>query len=237
MPPESRTAITSTLRELPHFRLLKRDMLDAVAAACNLRVYETPQPVFFEKDPCRSFWVVRAGGVKLFRLRPDGREQVINHLHSGQSFAEAALLNIGVYPVNAMTTEPPTELIEISGEHLRRLMRENDGMAAAMVGSLSMKLLDLVQRIDELSASNAATRLARHFLRLPGAGPSDRPTIELSVTKKDLAASLSITPETLSRILRKWQDDGLIESNGRSITILDAAQLMQLSDGEDGTPV
>jgi CRP-like cAMP-binding protein len=171
--------------------------------------------------------------VKLFRLRPDGREQVINVLGPGMTFAEAAALSLDFYPVNGVATETPTELLEIPGEPIKKLMREDERLAAAMVGSLSMKLLELVERVEELSSASAAGRMARFLMKLPGTGPATRPTVELPAQKKDLAARLGIAPETLSRVLRKWEDQGLIGPSQRTLTILNPGRLLAIADGEE----
>jgi DNA-binding MarR family transcriptional regulator len=100
-----------------------------------------------------------------------------------------------------------------------------------MVGSLCMRLISLVERVEELSLVNAGSRLARHILRQPGSGPSDRVRIDLAMSKKDLAAHLSMTPETLSRLLRRWQDEGLVESERGSVTVLEPGKLLAIADG------
>ena len=117
--------------------------------------------MFFERDPAVAFYAVVTGAVKLFRLRPDGREQVIHALGPGTTFAEAAVLNLGVYPVHAVATETPTELIIIPGEPVKKLIREDERVATAMIGSLSMRLLELVERTEELASASAAEWEAR----------------------------------------------------------------------------
>ena len=101
------------------------------------------------------------------------------------------MLSFGFYPVNGVATETPTDLLEISGEPIKQLMRDDERLAASMVGSLSMRLLELVERVEELSSASASVRLARFLTKLPGAGPPTRPTVELPVAKKDLAARLA----------------------------------------------
>ena len=85
---------------------------------------------------------------------------MIHSLGPGTTFAEAAVLNLGFYPVNAVTTESPTDLIEIAGDPFKELIRDDDRIAKAMIGSLSMRLLELVERVDELASASAA-RAAR----------------------------------------------------------------------------
>jgi len=225
--------VQATLAELPHFRLLDRELVDRIAASSRLRALRSGEIVFHEGEPCRAFFAIHAGAVKLFRVAPDGRERVVHNLGAGHTFAEAALLNMGRYPASAVATENPTELVEIAGEPFLRLLREEPRLAPAVIGSLCMRLVSLVERVEELTLVDAGARLARHLLRQPAHGPTDRVAVELAMAKKDLAAHLSMTPETLSRLLRRWEDRGWIESGRTSVTILDSDALTALSDGAD----
>jgi CRP/FNR family transcriptional regulator len=228
----SEPAPLELLATLPHFQLLERDLLERLAAAARLKAYSAGETVFREGEACRGFFAIRSGGVKLYRTTPDGREQVVHNLGAGQTFAEAALLNIGRYPATAVATESPTELVEIAGGAFMRVFREDDRLAAAMVGSLCMRLLSLVERVEELSLVHASARLARYLVRQPGRAAAGRIELELALPKKELAAHLSMTPETLSRLLRRFQAEGLIESGRTSLTVLDGERLQALADGE-----
>jgi len=226
-------AVLETLSSLPHFRLLARDLLERIVEVSRLRSFDAGQIVFQEGETCRGFFAIRNGAVKLYRTTPDGREQVVHNLREGQTFAEAALLNMGRYPAAAVTTESPTHLVEIGGEPFLRLLREDGRLGPAMVGSLCMRLLSLVERVEELSLVHAGSRLARYLLRQPATGPSERMHVDLPLSKKELAAHLSMTPETLSRLLRRWQDRGWIASERTSVTILEGTRLLAMADGED----
>jgi CRP-like cAMP-binding protein len=225
--------IPAFLRSLSIFRGLDPPALEKVAALSRFMTFEAGQRVFDAGGKCDAFYAVREGGVKLYRLAGDGREQVMQHIGPGRTFAEAALLSLGVFPVSAAATETPTVVATIRGGPFLELFREDEGLARAMVAALSSRLHLLIERVEELTIANAAARLARHVLKLPAKGPADKPVVELPMAKKDLAHHLAITPETLSRLLRRWQDRGLVISDRRELTILDPQRLLAIADGED----
>jgi CRP/FNR family transcriptional regulator len=224
------TETVSELRVLPAFRALPPDLLEQVAACCRPVALQAGETVFLEGEPVRALFAVRRGAVKVFRLSPDGHEQVLHHLRPGQTFAEAAVLSMQRYPASAAATEAGTELLEVAAEPFRELFRSDERMAGAMVSSLSQWLLGLVERIDELSVASAGARLARFLLRQPSHRIEAVTQIELPMAKKELAAHLAIAPETLSRLLRRWQDAGLVRSEGRTLTVLDERLLAALAD-------
>jgi CRP-like cAMP-binding protein len=221
------------LRALPHFKTLPADLLAKIAATAKRHHHTAGDFLFSEGDPCRSFYAIESGAVKLYRTSSDGREQVVHNLHAGATFAEAALLSFGRFPVSGVVTETPTDLIEIGGERFLRLFKEDDRLAPAMVASLSMRLVSLVERVEELSLVQAGSRLARWLLRQPASAAAE-PAIELVLAKKDLAAHLAMTPETLSRLLRRWQEDGWIESERTRVVLKKPERLLDLADGTAG---
>lgn len=224
--------LVSDLRRLPHFRGLPPDLLEAVAAGARRVSLKAGQTVFGEGEPVRAFYSVRRGAVKVYRLSSDGREQVLHHLTEGHTFAEAAVLSMTRYPAHAVAVVG-TELVEIGAEHFLQLFRSDPRLAAAMVSSLSMWLISLTERVEELSVASASARLAHYLLRLPSAVEEKAVVLELPLAKKELAAHLAITPETLSRLLRRWQDAGLLRSDGRRLEILDERLLVAIADRDE----
>lgn len=224
------TAIRESLARLPHFQSLDEERLARIVACSRARSYKANESVFLQGETCRAFFVIETGAVRLYRLTPDGKQQIVHDLRAGQSFAEAAMFQFGVYPVHCEATEASTELIEIDAERFLRLFREDPRIAEVMVSSLCQRLFRLVSRIEELTVVSASARLARYVLNLPGsgAGPIE---VELPFSKKQLAGHLSITPETLSRLLSKWRERGVMESHGRRLVVHTVDTLEAIADG------
>jgi CRP/FNR family transcriptional regulator len=222
-------SIDDALRTLPHFKAVPPDLVAQIASMSRILRPEVGEILFHEGDPCRQFYAIQSGAVKLYRAQPDGREQIVHNLHAGATFAEAAMLSFGRFPVNAVVTEPSTVLLEIGGERFLELFRSDARLAPAMIGSLCMRLVSLVERVEELSLVQAGTRLARWLLRQPAHG-KDEPTVELSLPKKELAAHLAMTPETLSRLLGRWQDEGWIHNERTRVVLRDTRSLLALAD-------
>jgi CRP/FNR family transcriptional regulator len=225
--------LAEALRALPHFRTLPPDLLAKLAEGTRRRGADAGELLFAEGEPCRGFFAIEQGAVRLYRSGPDGREHVVQNLRAGATFAEAALLSFGRYPVSAVAVEDGTVLLEVGAEPFLRLFREDPRLATAMVSSLAVRLVDLVGRVEELSHVQAGARLARWLVKQPaGGGPV--PTVDLDLQKKDLAAHLAMTPETLSRLLRRWQDAGWIEVDRARVVLKRADLLLAVADGAGG---
>ena len=224
--------LLDALADLPHFRALPPDLLQRVAEGSRMVRLRADELLFSQGDPACGFYGVRSGSVRLFRMTTDGREQVLQHVPAGKSFAEAALLTMGRFPANARAMQDDTELVEVGATVFLKLFREDPRLAAAMVSSLSMWLHSMVERIEELQIASAPARFARYLLRLPARDEAGALVVQLPMAKKDLATHLAIVPETLSRLLRRWQDQGIVDSRGKELAILDSRVLIAIADRE-----
>jgi CRP/FNR family transcriptional regulator, dissimilatory nitrate respiration regulator len=224
------TPLVPLLRRLPIFGALDEPTLARIAAGSRPRRLEAGEALVREGEPVRGFFAVAAGSVRIFRLAPDGREQVLQRVRAGQTFAEAAVLSMKRYPANAVAAEPGTEVVEIGAETFLRLFEDDTQVAKSMVASMATWLLRLVGRVEELTVLSAGARLARYLLDLPSTSTDEGSSVALPLAKKDLAAQLGITPETLSRLLRKWQDTGVARTEGASVVVLDADALLAIAE-------
>jgi CRP/FNR family transcriptional regulator len=98
-----------------------------------------------------------------------------------------------------------------------------------MLAILSKRLRRFANLIDDLSLKEVPGRLAAHLLYLSGQSEGSE-QLELNITKTQLASLLGTIPETLSRILGKMSKQGLIESDGRQIKILEREALEELAE-------
>ena len=223
---EVRAALSAT----PQYGKLSEFLLMDLVSIARPFSAKAGEVLFREGEICGAFYVIVEGAVKVYRNAPDGREQVLHHLRGGFSFAEAALLELGVYPADAVCEEDSV-LLRMDGARFLQIFRENDRLAAAMISSVSGWLLRLVERVEELSGASAGARLAHYILRQPSAaGDNGNSVVELPMSKKDLAIYLSITPETLSRLLRRWCDEGILCMDRRTLTIADERVLLAIAD-------
>jgi CRP/FNR family transcriptional regulator len=186
--------------------------------------------LFHEGQRCDGFYFVEAGRMKIYRLAPDGRERIVHHVGAGQSFAEAALFHFGMFPASAAPVDGPATLLRIDGARFLQLLQDERALGASMLGSLCGWLHVLLDRIEVLTLISAGSRLATFLLRLPARDVGGELRVQLPVPKKDLASELSITPETLSRLLARWRDRGLIRVEGRSVALLDPRTLETLAE-------
>ena len=225
--------ILDLFHELPGTEDLSARLLERLAAMSTQASYKPKDRIVSHDDPVRAIHVILSGTV-LLEL-PRSGDRVAHALHHGQSFGELPVLNrLPVYGYDGTATEYGTEVIEVAAGPFRELFETDPELPAVMCGSLSEKVTLLAGRVQELSIACATTRLARHLLSRPEREVGDGVEIDLGVDRKDLAAILAITPEHLSRLIRRWADAQVVRPMGRTLALLRPDLLRAMADVDEG---
>lgn len=213
--------IREALKNCHLFNGLTDDELALVAGIGKTKDSLRGELLFSEGEEATGFYVVLAGRVKVYKLSPEGKERILHMIQPGQTFADAAIFGKGFYPAYAQPTEKSL-LLFIPKKAFLDLLKSHAQMSINMIAGLSRFLRQFTTQIEELTFKDVPARLARALLEM-----DQRQTgqIELAMSKSQLASNLGTVSETLSRTLRKFQDDGLIHVDGKSIAILDADRL------------
>ncbi len=227
-----RTALAATLRQSKMFASLSSEDLSAVATGCTSRTLQKGEMLFREGEPAEGFYVLQSGQVSIFRVTPDGREQVICVFRPPESFAEATIATTTTYPANAIALEP-SRVIVVPRAHFRDLIFRKPELSLHMLASMSLHLKHLVQLLQDYKGRQIEARLADWILRQSPAAAAGCPAVfDLPMTKRMLAAQLGVTSETLSRTLARFRTEGLIRVEGPRVHVLKGAGLRAYVDGE-----
>ncbi len=224
------------LRKFGLFSALPPEEAQRLAQHLQIRSYPTRFRLFDAGESASGFYLIFSGKVKIFRVSPEGSEQVLGIFEEGQSFAEAAVFQGGGYPAAAETLEP-TELIFIDRKMILDTVRSDPEFALRLLGGMSLKLRRLVRLIDSLTLKDAKGRVARYLAGLLPADMREPVEIELPISKTLLARMLGVTGETLSRTLKSLSQDGVIVSLERgSVKIGRVEALLELAGVEGNEP-
>ncbi|WP_043588754.1 Crp/Fnr family transcriptional regulator [Geminisphaera colitermitum] len=230
--PHRLTALIATLRQSRMFADLAPANLAAVAEGCSIKTLQKGEILFHEGEKADGFFVLQSGRISIFRLTPDGREQIICVFSPPESFAEVVLASAERYPANAMALEA-SQVIRVGKDHFRDLIRQNPELALHMLASMSIHLKHLMQSLHEIKGLQIESRLAAWLLEHSPAddGAGGPVSFVLPVSKKILAGQLGVTSETLSRTFARFRKDGSIRVEGTVLHLLDRQTLKSHADG------
>lgn len=217
------------LRNAYLFSRLDEQQLGRVVEFSRIRTLEDGERLFEAGDQATHFYLITTGQIKLTRLAPNGNEKVIELIAAGHTFAEALMFaDAPTYPVTA-TAIDRSELLAIENRAFLALLRESVDTCFRMMNDMSQRLHHMIKEIDDLTLQTAIGRVAgflcaKHALEKKGADEFD-----LETPKGVIASRLSVKPETFSRILGSFSNQGLLKVKGSHVAILDAEGLRALA--------
>jgi CRP-like cAMP-binding protein len=212
---------------IPLFEGLPRKQHETLAMISLNRSYKKGQIIFSEGDEGVGFYVIISGRVKIFKLSPEGKEQILHMMGQGEIFGEVPVFTGQGYPAYA-ETHAQSSLLFFPRNAFIELIKKDPSLSLNMLAVLSWRLRKFAALIEDLSLKEVPGRLAAYLLYLSRkSGSGDE--FDLDISKGQLASLLGTIPETLSRILGKMSRQGLINSTGSRIRILDRATLEEIS--------
>lgn len=220
------------LSKFPFFNGLTAQQIEELAKICLEQSYEKGREIFSEGDRADGFYLVTSGKIKVYKLSFEGKEQILHIFGGGEIAGEVPVFTGGSYPANAQAIEPSRVLFFPRASFMELVNRE-PAIAVSLLGVLSLRLRRFTHMIEDLSLKDVPGRLAAHLIYLGERNPNGQ-TLELDITKTQLASLLGTIPETLSRILSRMAQQGIIAVDGRKISVLDPEALESLSAGVKG---
>lgn len=219
------------VRRTALFSGLDRATLGALLTDAQIAAYPNDTLLFSRGDVSDRFFVVLDGTVRLLALDPNGRQAVIEVVQPGQSFAEAAVLGLGRFPVDAEATAG-SRLLHVRRRSFVLQVEEHAGIGLRMLDGLARWERHLIAELADLKVRSPGQRLAA--LLLDRVGATDGPAVvTLTQSKAELAGLIGVTPESLSRALGRLQSLG-VRAEGRQMTIADVERLRRFRDDLTG---
>ncbi|MGH9433809.1 MAG: Crp/Fnr family transcriptional regulator [Terriglobia bacterium] len=224
-----------SLKHVPLFRDLSETELNFLLDRAVSLHYTSGQSIFVEGDPCEGLYVIESGQVKIFRVSPNGREQILTIEGAGGSIAELPVFDGGDYPASAAALTESI-LLHVRKKDFQELCLAHPQVALKVVKVVGSRLRRMVDLINELSFTSVRHRLAALLLRLAedrGKATERGIVFVLPSTNQELAAQIGTVRELVSRNLGRLQSIGIIRLDGRKVTLQDLQALKaEVEDGE-----
>ena len=205
----------------------KSELRDLHVLVEHIGPFKDGEHVFREGDEFNAIAAVRGGTVKTYVNDAEGREQVQGFFLPGEVIGLSAISQ-GRYPSNAVALDSvvlcrfsfptmaalATRMPGLQAQ-LFRLLSQDIGKAALLAGNYSA---------DERMAAFLISLSRRYAARGFSAG-----RFQLTMTRTDIANYLRLAAESVSRVFRRFQDDGLIRVDRRDVELLDRARMEELA--------
>ncbi|MDH4109245.1 MAG: Crp/Fnr family transcriptional regulator [Gammaproteobacteria bacterium] len=214
-----------SVREHYLFAGLGQEEFDRLMRRSTRVVLDKGEVLFHRGDNANHFYYVEAGQVELSLIAATGQKKVLEVLGSGRTFAEAiTFMREHKYPV---TCEALADSIvrQIPNQDYIELVSSNSEACLRLLSDISRHLHARVREIERLTIQNARGRLVSYLLDHIVEVDDDEATIRLGLPRHVIASRLSMSPETLSRLLRGLVDEGILTIEDRVIFVHSLSRL------------
>jgi len=201
-----------------------RDLAPLVDLAW-LKTLQKGEHLYYQGSRSYGFYIVHTGAIRLYRVNAKGDEQVLHVARPAESFAEESLFSEAGHALTAAAIQSTT-LVALPRNEFLALLRNSPELGLSLLRIVSSHLRKTITLVEDLRLKSARTRLANWLVEHcpEPAGPEPQ-MISLSVPKGVLAAELGMASETFSRALADFQEQDLLDVQGRVLTVLHPDEL------------
>mgnify|MGYP003849928975 FL=1 len=214
------------------FSVLPESQLCAISEVKNLIPHRRGQILYYEGTKPLGIFCINSGVIKVYKTASNGKEQILYLAKEGDFLGYSALLGEENYSSSAMIIED-AKICFIPREAFLGSMMKNAEFFKRITKQLCHELGVMEEKLTDASQKSIRERLAFLLLQLAnsyGVDGGQAQEINLVLTREELAGMVGTATESVIRLLSEFKRDGLIELNGKKISIKDKKGLVRLSD-------
>ena len=212
--------IIKLLQESPYFQNMEADELSRLLSFSSLVTYDRDSIVFFQSEDAVNMHILLEGDVRVYKSKSSGGEVQLLRESAVASIAELACFEKIPYPANCITLTQ-AKILKIPFDLFEKEFLSDPQISFGIIKSLGLKLRSLSSLIDRELTLSSEQKIAKYLV--------DNQNSLKSIKQVAIASDLNITPETLSRMLKKLQKRGMLESTSPLI-ITDIEGLKKVYD-------
>lgn len=174
--------------------------------------------IYQQESMASCFYYLKSGKVKSFIQSEEGQERVLHIYHAGSLFGEAAFFDELPRVSSALALEP-CEVVSLDKDLVEQEFVKDPKLALSMMKYLARTVRILSTQVDDMAFRPAPQRVARYLVAHMGKNG------KVSVTQDEIAASISTSRVTVSRVLKKFMDKQWLETNYGEISVKNSTEL------------
>jgi CRP-like cAMP-binding protein len=219
--------IETLLRAIPVFRKLSLDNRRTIAEVASIKHYQKGQLILEQDTPSDAFYTIASGRVKVYKGIASGKDVILEVFGPGDPLGAIAAYDGRPFPASAAALEDTVGVL-LPRTAFFMLLETNPSLVRGLLAGMTVRLVELTNRLAELSGSRIEPRFARLFLKL--AGQMGRPErggtfIPLALSRQELADMTGTTIETAIRIMSRWGKENVVRTEKEGFVVIDSQRL------------
>ena len=210
--------------KVPIFENLNRDELVEIVNRINHKEFSKGGVIFNEGNIANTLYFINEGKIKLYKYTKDGKEQILHILSEGDFFGELELIKPSKYGFNSKAIED-AKICTLTKEEMKDIMMKNPEIGIKVLETVGERLSKVENLVQNLATNDVDSRMAYLIIELMekyGENVEGNISVKLPISREDMASFIGVTRETISRKLKKLEDENLIKIIGtKTIIIID----------------
>jgi len=203
------------------------DDLNSLSTLRTKKKLKNRDIIFMDGDTPSHLYFIISGKVKIYRTNELGKELITEIKKEGDSFGYTALLDEDNYKEGAMAIEN-TEIALIPKKDFFQLLYRNNAVSLKFIKFITNNLLEAEEKLIKLAYDSARKKVAEALIYVYKRHQPETNGDHFSVNRENLSAIAGISPESISRNLTDFREEGLIESGNGTIKIINLRKLETL---------
>ena len=212
------------LEQFPIFASLEEKYLSQLEGITEQIFAKKGAYLFAPGDATQGFYAVNDGAVRVYRVSSGGKEITQQIADARSTFAEASLFS-DTYHCYAEALKDST-LCLIRKDAFLQMIQGDSQFAATWIRILSLEVIHLCHRIEELSLKSPKARIASYLLLLSEI--QNTSAIKLPVHRKSIATLLGMTHETFYRKTKGLENEKIVRFDKQRVEILNHSLLEEM---------
>ncbi len=214
------------LEQFPIFASLEKEYLSQLEGITRQILAKKGSILFAPGDATQGFYAVHDGAVRVYRVSSGGKEITQQIAGTRSTFAGASLFS-DIYNCYAEALKDSTVYL-IRKDAFLEMIQKDSQFAATWIRILSLEIIHLCHRIEELSIKSPKARIASYFILLSEI--QNTSTIKLPVHRKAIATLLGMTHETFYRKTKNLENERIVRFDKKRVAILNRPLLEELME-------
>ncbi|MBI2259948.1 MAG: Crp/Fnr family transcriptional regulator [Flavobacteriia bacterium] len=200
----------------------------------GLNYYKKGQTIFYEGNHAHGIFCLHDGKIKLSKLGKDGKEQIVRFAKTGEILGYRALLSNDNYQATA-TAMVDSYICIIPKDRFLKIMEMNSKLSLKLINLLSKDLKTAEQHLIDIAQKSVKERIAESLMVLGSTFGylKDQKTLNISMTRSEIADMAGTTTESAIRTLIHLSDEKIIDLEGKNIKILKPQKLLEIANIND----
>ncbi len=224
---EQRTVQTNIIQQNKEGIKSLEELKEFIINNRKIKKYKSGEVVYDEGNHANNIYLIKDGVVKSHKIDEFGKELITTIFKTDEFFGYTSFTDNVPYLESATTMEK-TEVVAISKDELKKILKKNHKLTLEFIQLLADNLVEFKEQLLQMAYGSVKKKTASTILQFTEKIPT-KSVGTIKISRSDLASVAGIATESLIRTLSSLKKDGLIDIQGRNITVLDIEKLKRVN--------